>query len=208
MEPGDESKTILQSLQLPIRAETIRKLDEYIALIRKWNSRINLIASNEWSLMELLLKEALWASKIYPQNDTKHLDIGSGAGFPAIPLKIVHPNMYLDMVDSRYKRVSFLETVAENLDLPRTHIHHSRVDQFLAHNNDSWDCISWKALKLNTKDLLALIRHARAGTQFWIFHGVELAVEDPKILKSEFKLYKRKKFPNKDGWMLSIYLLR
>ncbi|MEJ2109001.1 MAG: class I SAM-dependent methyltransferase [Acidobacteriota bacterium] len=208
MEPGSESKIITQSLHLPVRDDTIRKLDEYVALLRKWNSRINLIASNEWSLVELLLKEALWASKIYPQKATNHLDIGSGAGFPAIPLKIVLPHICLDMVDSRYKRVSFLETVANNLKLPEIHVCHSRVDRFLANNSDSWDCISWKALKLTTEDFLALIRHAHADTQFWIFHGIELAVEDPNVLETELKLCTREKFPYKDDWALSIYRLR
>ena len=68
-----------------------------------------------------------------------------------------------------------------------------------------WDCITWKGLKLNTRDLLGLLQHANARTQFWMFHGREPAVEDPDAIKKFFRLFGRVKYPGGKDWMLSIY---
>jgi len=206
MESLDVFKRIFKKAGCPFEQTAAEKLAKYISLLRKWNARVNLSASNEWSSIEPLLQEGVWASKIYPAEAESHLDIGSGAGFPAIPIKIMVPNIQLNMIDSRRKRVSFLETVVSELKISKTLVFHGRISDYLDNNENKWDCISWKGLKISTSDFFRLKKHAHPKTQFWIFHGRELPVEDPGIITTNLTLVRKEKFPNKLEWGLSIYL--
>ncbi|MBN2320218.1 MAG: 16S rRNA (guanine(527)-N(7))-methyltransferase RsmG [Acidobacteria bacterium] len=206
MESAGEYYKIFQRLSLPFDPQAAEKIDVYINLLKKWNSRINLTASSEWSVLEPLLLEGIWASRIYPEDAKNHLDLGSGAGFPAIPLKIMVPRMKLDMVDSRLKRVSFLETVTSELKLSESSAFHGRITDYLDTNDKEWDCVSWKGLKIKTKDINKLIKHTHGKTQFWIFHGRQLAAEEPERVEKSLRLLRREKFPYKSEWRLSVYL--
>ena len=206
MESLDVLKRIFKRSGCPFEPKAAEKLDAYVSLLRKWNARVNLTASNEWSSIEPLLEEGIWASKIYPAEAASHLDIGSGAGFPAIPIKIMVPGVQLNMVDSRLKRVSFLQTVASELKLSETLAVHGRIGEYLDNNEHKWDCISWKGIKISIADFSKLRNHAHPKTQFWIFHGKELPVEDPAIITKNLNLLRTEKFPSKSEWMLSIYL--
>lgn len=206
MESSESYRNIFKELGLLPNPEVVDQLQKYVSLLRKWNSHVNLMASNEWSLIALMLQEALWASKMYPAGAGTHLDLGSGAGFPAVPISIARPRIHFDMVESRIKRVSFLETVAISLKMPQIRVHHGRIDQFLERNAAVWDCVSWKAIKIKTKELEKLKQHTHQATQFWIFHGKELAVEDRKAAEKMLKLVRRENFPFKSEWMLSVYL--
>ena len=208
MTSGLEMGEFFRKSGLPLESDEAGRLQRFVLLIEKWNSHVNLTASSQWSSIEPLLFEGIWASRKYPDKARRHLDIGSGAGFPAIPIKIMVPRIQLDMVESRIKKVSFLETVASELKLAETRVFHSRIAAHLEQHQAAWDCISWKAVKISTRDLLAMKRHAHDATEFWIFHGKELAVENPAILDHHFGLLRREQFPNKKDWMLSIYLPR
>jgi 16S rRNA (guanine(527)-N(7))-methyltransferase RsmG len=199
-------KKIFHRLALPFDPKAAEKIDTYIALMKKWNERINLTASNEWSLIEPLLLEGIWASRLYPEDAENLLDLGSGAGFPAIPLKIMVPRLKLDMIESRLKKVSFLETVVREIGLSESSAFHDRITDYLNKNEKKWDCISWKGLKIKTNDLLKLKKHTHRKTQFWIFHGRQLAAEEPEIVEKSLRLLRRERFPYKSEWKLSIYL--
>lgn len=205
MESMERYKKIFRQLRLPFDPNIAGKIDSYINLLKKWNVRVNLIASNEWSLIEPLLLEGLWAARFYPEDSGTHLDIGSGAGFPAIPLRIMVPRLKMDMVDSRLKRISFLETVINRLNLAESSASHGRINDFLIINNKKWDCISWKGLKIQTKDLLQIVQHTHRKTEIWMFHGNQLASEEPEKVDEILTLVRREKFPFKSEWMLSIY---
>jgi 16S rRNA (guanine(527)-N(7))-methyltransferase RsmG len=181
-------------------------IDTYVRLLKKWNAHINLTASSDWSLIEPLLAEGIWASRIYPEAARTHLDIGSGAGFPAVPLRIMVPRMRLDMVDSRLKRVSFLETVIHDLRFSESSVFHGRIAEYLDTIDKKWDCISWKGIKITTKDLLRIKEHTHPKTQIWIFHGRQPAVEEPEMLEKTLRLLQQESFPYRSDWRLSVYL--
>jgi 16S rRNA (guanine(527)-N(7))-methyltransferase RsmG len=191
-------------------SQSADQLLKYFALLKKWNARINLTAAADWQAVEALFREGIWASEIYPDNAASHLDIGTGAGFPAIILKILHPKMRLEMVESRVRKGAFLETVVHALGLNKTFVHTMRLDAFLQNIGSSqfWDCITWKALKLSSSDLLSLKKHAHSGTQFWMFHGKNPATEDREVIERQFMLLRSEKAPFMKEWNLSIYLPR
>jgi 16S rRNA (guanine(527)-N(7))-methyltransferase RsmG len=196
----------IEKLGFKIDQERVRQLDRYMSLIQKWNERINLTASSDIALLHPMLLEGVWSSQFYPKDAGTHIDIGSGAGFPAIPIHLMAPKIQLDIVESRFKKVCFLENAVYELNMGNIKVFHERIDRFLDQNQNAWDCISWKGIRIKTTDLMKLKRHATKDAQFWIFHGKTLAVEDAGIVEKEFKLLRREKFPCKSDWNLSIYL--
>jgi 16S rRNA (guanine527-N7)-methyltransferase len=203
-------RTLMHEFGIAADTGIARQLQNYLALLIKWNARINLTSSMDWDVMGPLFHEGLWASKLYPENAAQHLDIGSGGGFPAILLKILKPGMDLDLVESRAKKGVFLETAATALHLSGVRVHALRLQTFLQQCDpaQSWDCISWKALKLGGTDMRMLLEHAGSSTQFWMFHGSEPAVEDPAIMDTLFRLLRTERFSGRKFWGLSIYVPR
>jgi len=184
------------------------QMKQYLWLLEKWNRRVNLTASTDWLTLGPLCQEAIWACQFYPSAARSLLDIGSGAGFPAIPMKIIIPEIHLEMVESNGKKAAFLETVISQIGLSNTEVHHRRLQEHLKSTDRRWGCVSWKGLKLGSKEISQLCEHAHAGTQFWMFHGREAAVEDPEILERHFRLLRREKCVGRENWWLSIYGLR
>ena len=203
-------KQLLNEYAISADSVHARSLMKYLELLQKWNQRINLTATTEWEALRALFHEAIWAAKRYPSTVTTHLDIGTGAGFPALVLRILNPCMNLEMVESRGKKSAFLETVAHELGLKGTRVHSQRLESVLKHipENQTWDCVSWKAVKLKTHDLMELRRHAKAHTQFWMFHGREEAVEEPKVLHSQFILVRKEQLAGTRESNISIYIPR
>jgi 16S rRNA (guanine527-N7)-methyltransferase len=177
----------------------------YLALLEKWNKRINLTGSNRWSHLGPLFEEGLWAARFYPSGATAHLDIGSGAGFPAVVIGILVPALQIDLIESRARKTVFLETVAAGLKLVRMRAYPERLDAHLRRTGKTWDCITWKGIKLSDEELSLLRAHAHPGTQFWMFHGRDMAVEAPQTMDRDFELLRTEKFPARKEWMLSIY---
>ena len=210
MESVDGLRQLLAEMRIAKDSKNGRQLFKYLDLLEKWNARVNLTASTEWSSLKRLFYEGIWASRIYPPEAASHLDIGTGAGFPAIILRILAPHIHLDMVESRGKKSAFLETVIHALDMKGAIVHAERLDSLLrrCEGTKTWDCISWKGVKLDSGDLLELRRYAHPHTQFWMFHGREPAVEEPEILEKNFTLLRQEKFPVNNDWALSMYVPR
>ena len=208
MQITDEFERMIQRLGCSFNNEASSKMQKYVDLLEKWNDRINLTASNDPYLLLPLLQEGVWASSLYGKDIITHLDIGSGAGFPSIPIKIMAPHISLKMIDSRFKRVAFLGTVIHELGLRNTSVYHGRIEDYLKENVEKWDCISWKGIKINTKVIKELEKHTQQNSRFLIFHGQKPAFEEPEIIEKYLRLIRREKFPYKSDWALSIYKYR
>ena len=208
MESAEGLKRLLNESGVSVESDCARQMLQYLSLLEKWNSRINLTSARDWDALEALFREAVWASGMYPSAARTHLDIGSGAGFPAIILRILNPGIQLEMVESRGKKAAFLETLFHALNLNEARVYPERLGMFLSRSDRTrvWDCISWKGLRLNSHDLLQLRKHTQTHTQLWMFHGKYPAIEDPAAMKPVFKLIRREKFPAREESYLSIYL--
>jgi len=209
MESADGLKQLLEESGIALESGSAHQLLGYLALLEKWGSRMNLTASTEWPALEHLFREGIWVSKIYPPEAVSHLDIGSGAGFPAVLLKILVPRIQLEMVEIRAKKGAFLETVAEMLGMQGTFVHVSRLEDYLrrCEFNKVWDCVSWKGLRLRGKDLVQLRAHTHQGTRLWIFHGKELAIEHPAKIEESFKALGSERLPGRKGSWLSTFIV-
>lgn len=108
---------------------------KYTKLLFEWNEKINLTAIID--INDIILKhyvDSLTINK-YIKDKENIIDIGTGAGFPGIPLKILNPNNDFILVDSLNKRINFLEKVKEELKLENIKLIHSRVED-LARNKE------------------------------------------------------------------------
>jgi len=202
-------KQLLQEFDIKPDSEPALKLKAYLSLLEKWNPRVNLTANIEWNALEQLFREGIWAAAKYPADFRSHLDIGSGAGFPAIILRVFNAEMKLELVESRSKKGAFLETVAWELGLTGTHVHVARLDDVLTAcepQKKIWDCVSWKAIRLASRDLLCLRNHVCENARFWMFHGKEIAVEGgDRMFDTNFILADKHPVPEQKESFLSIY---
>ncbi|MBQ6707187.1 MAG: 16S rRNA (guanine(527)-N(7))-methyltransferase RsmG [Clostridia bacterium] len=100
------------------------RLDVYAALLVEWNQKMNLTAITEPT--DLVIKhfvDSLSAAKMLPDGEFSLIDVGTGAGFPGVPLALYREDCHLTLLDSLQKRLTFLETLCRELGLPVTCIH-------------------------------------------------------------------------------------
>ena len=105
----------------------VRAFDLYLKELLKWNQKINLTAIR--SEKGIVLKHFIDSLSVNPYlpKHSSILDIGSGAGFPGIPLKIVQPNLEMTLIDSVRKKVDFQRHIIRMLGLKGTEAIHGRV---------------------------------------------------------------------------------
>ena len=115
----------------PVNESIIFQLKVYLDLIVKWNQKINL--TSEKSSKEILERHIFdslqYARALFPKDEIA--DIGSGAGFPAMPLKIIYPDLRVTLIDSQRKRCSFLETAILKLGLEGIRVINERAEKVL-----------------------------------------------------------------------------
>ena len=110
--------------------EQTEQFFEYMELLIEWNEKINLTAIIEPE--EIILKHFIDSITILKEieKDSKLVDVGTGAGFPGIPLSIMEPSLKITLVDSLNKRLIFLEEVINKLNLKNVELVHARAEEF------------------------------------------------------------------------------
>lgn len=106
------------------------KLEIYLCLLSRWSKRVNLVSRRELSVVATKhLRQALTMVPVVASIPRQLvMDIGSGAGFPAIPLKIALPDSYFIFVESRRKRAHFLKEVVRSVGLDRIEVVNDRIE--------------------------------------------------------------------------------
>ena len=108
----------------------LKQFYNYMNLLIEWNKKVNLTAITKPD--EIILKhfiDSLTISK-YISDGTRVVDVGTGAGFPGIPLKIYRQDIEITLLDSLQKRINFLDEVIRELNLEKIETVHSRVEDF------------------------------------------------------------------------------
>lgn len=119
----------------------------YEKLLIEWNQKFNLTAiTKEDEILEKHFIDSIYAFKFVDlTKKATLLDIGSGAGFPGIPLALLCPNLTISLVESNAKKVSFLNEVRSTLGLNNVFIFHSRIED-LATLRGKYDFVSARAV--------------------------------------------------------------
>ena len=109
------------------------QFERYFELLVEWNEKINLTAiteKNEVYLKHFYDSIAPVLQGLIDNQELKLLDIGAGAGFPSLPMKIICPQLDVTIIDSLNKRINFLKLLAEELALDKVHFYHGRAEDF------------------------------------------------------------------------------
>ena len=124
---------MLAEQNLPLSDQQKEQFEHYFELLVEWNEKINLTAITDKK--EVYLKHfydsiAPILQGLIPNEAIKLLDIGAGAGFPSLPMKILYPQLDVTIIDSLNKRINFLQLLAQELDLNSVHFYHGRAEDF------------------------------------------------------------------------------
>lgn len=142
----------LKKINILPTEEQLLKLEEYYKLLIFWNEKINLTSITKKE--EVYLKhfyDSLTLSLVADlTRELKVCDVGTGAGFPGIVLKIFFPNLNIVLLDSLNKRTEFLKNVIEKLNLKKIEVITNRAEQYIKVNIEKYDLITCRAVsKLN-----------------------------------------------------------
>ena len=138
----------LKKINISISNEQLNQLDKYYKLLVEWNKKFNLTRIIEEK--DVYLKhfyDSLTLSKVIDlKQELKLCDIGTGAGFPGIVLKIVFPNLKITLVDALLKRINFLNIVIKELNLSGIETVHSRAEDYVKFHKGEYDIVTSRAV--------------------------------------------------------------
>ena len=148
--------TRLHEYGLTLRPEQLATAESYIGLLTKWNDTVNLTSlplrpPTDEAIDRLLVEPFLAAQSIEPPRELL-LDVGSGSGSPAIPLKIARPTLRLLMVESKARKSAFLREAIRELDLGDAEVVTDRLEQ-LALEPRFKKAASWISIRAVRADL-------------------------------------------------------
>lgn len=146
----------LNKLGINITEDQLNKLNKFYKLLIEWNEKINLTRITEEN--EVYLKhfyDSLTIKKVIDLNEIETLcDVGTGAGFPGIVLKIMYPHLKITLVDSLQKRVNYLNSIIKDLELEDIKAIHSRGEDF----KEKFDVVTARAVA-NIEKLVTYTMH-------------------------------------------------
>lgn len=121
----------LGELAIPMEESQMTQFAKYSALLKAWNQKMNLtaIVDDDGIAVKHFLDSVLPLEHITLPTGAKIADVGTGAGFPGVPLKIVRPDLSVTLIDSLQKRIRFLETVCHDLALRDVRCVHGRAEE-------------------------------------------------------------------------------
>lgn len=173
----------LMDIDISLTNKQMDQFFKYYEMMIDWNGRVNLTAITE--MEEVVTKhfvDSLTLNKIVLDMEEKNynlIDVGTGAGFPGIPLKIVFPKIKVTLVDSLNKRVKFLNEVISTLELENIISIHGRAED-LGHNNvsrETYDiCVSRAVANLATLSEYCL-PFVKPGGSFISYKSGKIEVE-------------------------------
>ena len=144
----EEFLTAVKELGISITDKQLEQLNKYYKALVEWNKRINLTSITEEN--DVYLKHFYDSLTLFKEYDlTKDIslcDVGTGAGFPGIVLKIVFSNLKITLVDSLQKRLKFLDYVIKLLNLKDVELVHERMEDYSKQNEEKFDIITSRAV--------------------------------------------------------------
>ena len=189
----------LSKLNVPLSEKQLEQLDKYYELLIEWNEKINLTRITEYE--DVYLKhfyDSLTIAKVVDLSTKQTLcDVGTGAGFPGVVLKIVYPNLKITLVDSLQKRVNYLNEIVKELGLEDIHAIHSRGEDF----KETFDVVTARAVA-NIEKLVTYTMHL--VNKNGIFVAMKGNIDEELTSQVEQKLSRKYKIEQVEKFLLPI----
>lgn len=182
----------LKQWDLELNEKQIQQFSDYYDLLVEWNSFMNLTAITEFDeVCKKHFLDSLSIVKAYDRNflekeNLSLIDIGTGAGFPGIPIKIAFPNIHVTLLDSLNKRIKFLDTVIEKLALANCETYHGRAEDYAKPNllREKYDlCVSRAVANLSTLSEYCL-PYVKVGGDFVSYKSEKISEESVQAEKA------------------------
>jgi len=143
----DEFIKEVEKLGINITNEMLEKLDRYYKMLIEYNAHTNLTRiTDEKDVYLKHFYDSLTLVKAINLDNQTLLDIGTGAGFPGLVLKIVFPNLKVTLVDSLNKRIIFLNSVIKELGLKNIEVVHARAEEYIDGRRENFDIVTSRAV--------------------------------------------------------------
>lgn len=179
-----------RNVGLDLTPALVDGLEAYFLELARWNRKINLTAfqiddDGSDEAVDRLLIEPVVAAKFIPANAKSLLDIGSGGGSPAVPMKLARPDLSLTMVEVKVRKSVFLRQVARLLQLTKTEVENTRFEELLARPalHENLDVVSIRAVKIDTSTLLSIQAFIKSGGHLLNFAAGSEPVNPPPPLR-------------------------
>lgn len=209
----EEFKEYLNKLNININDEIMNQLDIYYKYLVEYNSHTNLTAITEEK--DVYLKhfyDSILVASYYDFNKVTNLiDVGTGAGFPGVILKIFFPNIEVTLLDSNNKKITFLNNLIEKLNLKGIKTVQTRSEEYALANLDSYDVVIARAVK-NLPELVELcLPLVKVNGYFISLKGhadeeLELAKSGIQKLKGKVERIEKLKLPKEEAERNIIFI--
>lgn len=182
-----EFKEQLEKIGVVISEEMLVQFHQYAVLLKEWNEKMNLSAiTEEDEVFTLHFYDSIlsFARLENKESIQTFADVGAGAGFPSLPIKIAYPNLSITIIEPLAKRCTFLNEVVSVLGLKDVKIVNARAEDYAASNRESFDLVSARAVaNLNMLSELCIPLVKKDGI-FLAMKGSSGKEEDEKAQKA------------------------
>lgn len=164
---------------LNLNEDQIQQFLQYATLLKEWNEKMNLTAITE---LEEIMDKHFYDSLLPSFTNTisgNLCDVGAGAGFPSVPLKIAYPDLEVVILEPLAKRITFLNTVIETLNLKKITCFHERAEDYAKVHRESFDFVTARAVANLTMLSELCIPLVKKGGLFLAMKGSN-AIEEEK----------------------------
>lgn len=179
-----------KNVGLEVGVPLLDGLETYFLELARWNRKINLTAfqiddDGSDEAVDRLLIEPVLAARYIPANAKSLMDIGSGGGSPAVPMKLARPDLALTMVEVKVRKSVFLRQVARLLQLTKTEVENTRFEELLARPtlHENFDVASIRAVRIDSSTLMGIQAFLKPGGHLLNFAAGSDPTDPPPPLR-------------------------
>jgi 16S rRNA (guanine527-N7)-methyltransferase len=210
--PRDLSSRIVRRTvraRAPVGPELADALAAYLELLAKWNRKINLtglpVDPPSEEAIDRLIVEPVAAARFVGPDESRAIDVGSGGGSPALPLKLAVPRLEFLLVESKARKAAFLREAVRQLGLASVDVECTRLEELRPRSQPA-DLATVRAVRVDRVLIAALAPHVRPSARLFVFTGAStkslIGEGDTHLLVPELRsrlIVLRPQFSEKNG---------